>query len=93
MEDKGDSFLVVAVYEGKFGLPIYSQSFTIIKGEATQDATGTGNNQNNQNTTSGNAQEKDNVNTWLFICIPAVVVLGGAIAVFMIIKKKKRVNK
>ena len=89
VEDKGDSFLVVAVYEGKFGLPIYSQSFTIIKGEATQDATGAGNNQSGQNATQNDAEDKDNVNKWLFICIPAVVVLGGAIAVFVIIKKKK----
>ena len=88
VEDKGDSFVVIAVYDGKLGLPMYTQSFMIPKGEATAgESAGTEDNKNNDadNTDEGEKSSK----VWLFVVIASgAVAVGGVIVAFIMIKKR-----
>ena len=85
LEDKGDYWLVVAVYEGKLEIPLYTQSFTVIKGEK-EDSASTPSDQN----TPDKEQKRNNSVVWIIISAVAVVVVASGIVAIVIAKKRKK---
>ena len=87
LEDKGDSWIVVAVYEGKTKMPLYTQSYTITKGEKT--TTEETNKDTSANTPDETPKENNNM-VWIIVGIAGAVVVIGAVVAIVIIKNKKK---
>lgn len=85
LEDKGDHWLVVAVYEGKLEIPLYTQSFTVVKGEKEESASTPA-----DEDTPDKEQKENNAVVWIIVSAVAVALVAGGIAAVIIVKKRNK---